>query len=225
MVICLFAIGLNAQTETKEKSETRVVIIEKTLDDSGNETVKKRVLTGEEAENYREDNTTVEMDGDRVRVEVDTDGTTDEKRKKEVRKRVRIITTEGDEMDEATRKELRDLGVDVDDLTGEEKREVRIVAEEDTVIEGAPLSDGNTLEVSNLNINLNNDELSIEVQTPARKLHARVIDTAGKSIFDAKMEDNSGKFSITADLKDAASGPVFFTITSGDKVFSERIVR
>lgn len=53
-VLSLLLINLEAYAQSEENEEQKVVIVEKIVDENGNETVKEKVLTGEEAAAYLE---------------------------------------------------------------------------------------------------------------------------------------------------------------------------
>ena len=52
LALSLILVLQNAQAQSEETEERKVVIVEKVVDENGNETVNERILEGEEAEAY-----------------------------------------------------------------------------------------------------------------------------------------------------------------------------
>ena len=256
-----FSMFLGQGIAQTEKTEKKVVIVKKTIDDNGNETVEKTILTGEDAANFDAQN---EMDAEMKTAEKE-----EKKTVKKSEKQIRIMKFENDGDGEITpemRKKLAEEGIDIDKILNEEGKNVWITeddeeieidgehkmifidkGEKETEIEkeiiivddkgkesktrmkmqrkafGADA--GNTLEIKSLNINLDNNNLTINLETEAKPISVLLTDTDGEKIYREEVKKFDGKFDGKIDLTKAAAGPVFLIVKQGEKVFSERIVR
>jgi hypothetical protein len=159
LIFALLLGGSNifAQTETKEKTAKKVVIVKKTMDDNGNETVEKTILEGEEAANF--DLESIDLgEGKKkiIRIEKDEEVEGEE----QVKKQVRIMRFDSDE-DELTPEmiaKLKKEGIDIEKIMAEakgEEKKMKWVTEDEEVIE----IDGEDKMVF---INSGDDEVEIE---------------------------------------------------------------
>lgn len=132
---------------------------------------------------------------------------------------VMIHTGEGE-----TEIEKEVIIIDGDDK--ETKTDVRIIKKK----MGGDKMSKNSLEIDNLNLNMESDGktdvLTITASTKTKgATTVRVIDSAGKSVFEEEIKKYKGKFTRKVNLEKAAPGALFLTITQGDKVFTELLPR
>jgi len=269
LALLLGSSSIFAQTETTEKKAKKVVIVKKTMDEDGKETVEKTVLEGEDAADFNLE----EMDlGEgkkkiiRIEKEEDIDGV------KQVEKQVRIMRFDSDEneltpeMVEKLKKEGIDIEAIIKEAEGGEKKMSWVTEDEEVIeIDGEDKkvfidtgdkeidiekeiiildkdgkeqktemrvirkktdgANGNTLQIKSLNINIDDNTLTVNAKTNAEATSVRVMDTDGKVIYKEDLKKFDGNLDRVFNLEKAAVGPLFLVIKQGDKVFSERIVR
>lgn len=139
LILALLLGGSNifAQTETKEKTAKKVVIVKKTMDDNGNETVEKTVLEGEDAADF--DLESIDLgEGKKKIIRIEKDEEVEDE--KQVKKQVRIMRFDSDE-DELTPEmiaKLKKEGIDIEKIMAEAKgdeKKMKWVTEDEEVIE------------------------------------------------------------------------------------------
>lgn len=123
-----------------------------------------------------------------------------------------IFISEGDEKSETEHEVI---------ILNDDGKEVKTKAR---MMRTAPTT-GNTLKVKNLNINIDNQTLTLDIGTEAVPMTLRLLDTDGKSVYEEKITKFDGKLNRKINLQKAAAGPLFLVLKGGDKIFSERIVR
>lgn len=260
-----------AQTEITEKKAKKIVIVKKTMDENGNETVEKKVLEGDDAKDFELEEIDLGEGGKKI-IKIEKDNET--KGEKKVEKKVRIMKfdSDKDELSPEIIAQLKKEGIDIEALLksveeGEGDKKMKWVTEDEEVIEidgedkmvfidtgdkeidiekeiiivdkdgkeqktemrvirkDMSSANGNTLQIKSLNINLDDNTLTVNAKTTAEATSVRVIDTDGKMIYKEDLKKFDGSLDRIFNLEKAAAGPIFLVIKQGDKVFSERIIR
>lgn len=127
-----------AQIKEKKKEEKKVVIIKKTINDNGTETVEETVLEGADAENFKTGD--IEMtseDGHQV-IRIEKEEEIEKDGKKEIRKETRILKIdleEGEELTPEMVEELKKQGIDIQELSGEGDKKMIWISEDNEDVE------------------------------------------------------------------------------------------
>jgi hypothetical protein len=265
LALLLGGSSIFAQTEITEKKAKKVIIVKKTMDKNGNETLEKTVLEGDDAADFNleiidlsegkkkiiriekdedvegekqihimefdnnEDELTPEMIAQLKKEGIDIETLLQsvengDKKMKWVTEDEKVIKIDGDHemvfIDSGDMKmEIEKEIIIINKDRKEQKTEMRIIRKD------MGSASGNTLQIKSLNINIDNNTLTVNAKTTAEPTSIRIIDTDGKVIYKEDLKKFDGSLDRIFNLEEAATGPVFLVIKQGDKVFSERIVR
>jgi len=139
LILALLLGGSNifAQTDTTEKKAKKIVIVKKTMDENGNETVEKTVLEGDDAADFELEEIDL-GEGHKKIIKIEKEEDVDDE--KQIKKQVRIMKFDSDE-DELSPEmiaKLKKEGIDIEVLLQEAKggeKKMKWVTEDAEVIE------------------------------------------------------------------------------------------
>lgn len=252
MLTLFLATGSILAQEKVKKEKKTIVIIEKTIDENGNEVIKKTIKEGDEIDDREWDMISAE-DGKVVMIKKGDSTTTKKEISVEVEeedglKKISIKITENDgevetinwqgsgEFSEEFKKELEAKGVHVDMLEGEDE-DVQVFINTEEKVEGQQTKmmvkveededESHDLLLNTININIESNpsgkKINLSFKGKSLPTSVSLIDETGKQVYHSFMKDFQGMFNQEINVEGAVNATLELHIKQGTKEFTQRI--
>jgi len=225
LALVLGGSSIFAQTETVEKKAKKIVIVKKTMNEDGKETVEKTVLEGEDAADFELEEFDL-GEGKKKIIRIEKEEDIDDE--KQVEKQVRIMKFDSDE-DELTPEiveKLKKEGIDIETLLKEvenDKKKMKWVTEDEEIIEINAEDKMVFIDKGDKEIDIEKEIIVIDTDGKEQKTQMRVIrkdmgSADGNTLKIKSLNINMDGNTLTVNAKTSAAATSLRVIDTDGKV-------